>query len=375
MMKKGRLCRVALILLCVSMLASLISCTQNGEEEERAPAGMQFATVQGADYRLFIPTHWSVNLVYGISGGYYSLGTQSTVSVECYPITEKMEAALSALPAPAAEEKKEDDASPWKLRADWFYENELKPLIATLATGTIEMVEINCVSVLLDGVNARQYHAITTVADHKLHFVQVVGERAGKFYVLSFTVDDALYFNLKESDYPKILENFRFSDKPFVPNEPMKVIPEGEAPEGMKLASNDDVSYALYVPQSWNVNEHEEIFAATAPDGSSLSVIPYMPSGNEVMSVLDYYEWNKAAMLKTSPNGFEEISSQQITVDGAAAMRYEYLYTVGGVTYHYAQVITVWRGMFYNLTYTALPDRFDTNLADVQAILDAFDFR
>jgi len=374
-MKKGRLCRVALILLCASMLLSLVSCAQNGEDGESAPAGMQFATAEGADYRLFLPTHWSVNLAYGISGGYYSLGTQSTVSVECYPISDEMEAALAVIPVPAAGDGKEDETSPWKLRADWFYENELKPLIASLATGAIEMVEINCVSVLLDGVNARQYHATTTVAERKLHFVQVVGERAGKFYVLSFTVDDALYLNLKENDYPKILEEFRFSEKPFVPKEPTKEIHDGEAPEGMQLASNEDVSYAFYVPSSWSVSKNEEIFAATAPDGSNMSVIPYMPASDEVMSVPEYYEWNKAAMIKTSPNGFEELSAEEITVDGAAAMRYEYLYTVGGVTYRYAQVITVWRGMFYNLTYTALPERFEANLTDVQAILAAFDFR
>ena len=93
------------------------------------------------------------------------------------------------------------------------------------------------------------------------------------------------------------------------------------------------------------------------------------------MSVLEYFEWNKTAMLKTSPNGYEEISTEAITLDGSAALRCEYNYTVGGVTYRYVQVITAWRGMFYNLTYTALPENFETNLTDVQSILDAFDLR
>lgn len=377
-MKNGRFGRLALLLLCAAMLLSLVSCAQKESDGETAPSGMQFATAEGADYRLFIPTHWSANLAYGISGGYYSLGTQSTVSMKTYPITAQMEEALAAADAAggaagaAAEES--PAPSPWRLRADWFYENELKPLIASLATGEIETVQINCVSVLLDGVNAQQYHVSANVGESKLHFVYAVGERAGCFYVLTFISEDSLYPNLKE-DYSKILEEFRFAKTPFVPKEPVKVIENEGAPEGMKLASNGDVAYAFYVPLSWSVNENEEIFAAKAPDGSSMSVVPYMPGSDEIMSVLEYYEWNKAAMLKVSPSGFEEISSREITLDGAAAMRYDYFFTVGGVTYRYAQVITVWRGMFYNLTYTALPEKFEANLADVQSILDAFDLR
>lgn len=377
-MKNRRFCRVVLLVLCAAMLLSLVACAPSGEDAEKAPDGMQFATASGADYRLFIPTHWSANLAYGVSGGYYSLGTQSTVSMKSYPITEEMEKALSTSVSAgestaASETDKSDAKSPWRLRADWFYEKELKPLIASLATGGVSMEEINCVSVLLDGVNAQQYHARATLGDSELHFVQAVAERGGKFYVLSFTCENSLYPNLKE-DYSSILLSFRFSEKPYVPTEPLKEIPDGEAPEGMKLASNGDVAYAFYVPASWQIDANEEIFAATAPDGSSMSVIPYMPGSDEIMSVPEYYEWNKAAMLKTAPNGFAEKSAEEIRVDGVAAMRYEYSYAVGGVTYHYVQVIAVWRGMFYNLTYTALPENFDANLADVQSILDAFDF-
>lgn len=383
-MKKGHGCRVALILLCAAMLFSLISCTQGAEEEgEKVPAGMQLATAEGAYYRLYLPTYWSANLAYGVSGGYYSLGTQSTISVKEYAISAEMEEQLAAAVKKGEEEAAQETesetgeptkAAPWRLRADWFYENELRPLIASLASGGVETVDINCVSVLLDGVNAQQYHASATVGANKLHFVQAVCEKGGKFYVLSFTSEDSIYPNLKDH-YSSVMDAFRFSDTPYTPKEPLKVIPSEKAPDGMKVASNGKVAYAFYVPDSWTVNEYEEIFAASAPDGSSMSVIPYMPGNDEIMNVLEYFEWNKAAMLGAAPNGYKEISAEEIKVDGSAAMRYEYLYTVGDVTYHYVQVITVWRGMFYNLTYTALPENFEANLEDVQKILDAFDFR
>ena len=375
-MKNGRFLRITMILLCLCMMLSTVSCSQDSEDVE-VPSGMQLATAEGALYRFFVPTHWSVNTAYGVSGGYYSLGTQSTVSVQSYPITEEMETALSAAVAAgknATVAEGETAPTPAKLRADWFYENVLKPTVASLATGGMEAVAINCVPVLLDGVNAQQYHVSATVGEELLQFVHVVGERGGEFYVLSFVSADTIYANLKD-DFATMRDAFRFFETPYVPKTPVKVIPEESAPEGMKLASNADVSYGFYVPNSWSVNENEEIFAATAPDGSSMSVIPYMPASGEEMSVLEYFEWNKTAMLKTSPNGYEEISTAEITLDGAAALRCEYNYTVGGVTYRYVQVITAWRGMFYNLTYTALPENFETNLADVQSILDAFDLR
>ena len=54
---------------------------------------------------------------------------------------------------------------------------------------------------------------------------------------------------------------------------------------------------------------------------------------------------------------------------------YEYEYTVGGVTYRYLQIIIGYKSMIYNLTYTALPQNFEANRADVEAIIAAFTFR
>ena len=53
----------------------------------------------------------------------------------------------------------------------------------------------------------------------------------------------------------------------------------------------------------------------------------------------------------------------------------EYEYTVGDVTYRYLQVIVGYQSMIYNLTYTALPQNFEANRADVEAIIAAFAFR
>jgi hypothetical protein len=56
-------------------------------------------------------------------------------------------------------------------------------------------------------------------------------------------------------------------------------------------------------------------------------------------------------------------------------MCYEYYYSIGGVAYRYKQIIAVYKGMFYNFTYTAQKDAYDAHTAEVDAILEAFEFR
>ena len=80
-------------------------------------------------------------------------------------------------------------------------------------------------------------------------------------------------------------------------------------------------------------------------------------------------------MTSTSGGGYRRISEAEITIGGGKALQYEYEYTVGGVTYRYLQVIVGYRSMIYNLTYTALPQNFEANRADVEAMIDAFTFR
>ena len=363
-MKKTFVTRFLSLLLCLLMLCSLVACSDDGDEE-KIPDGMQVATAAGADYRLYIPTHWSLNLDYGISGGYYSLGTQSTVSVQAYPITEEMEASMLEAEAEGA-----------GARAAWYYETALSPLVASLATGGVERVEENCKSLLLDNVNAMGYHAKATVGETLIHFVHVVGERKGAFYVISYSVADILYENLKE-DFHLICAEFVFSDSPYEPDEKMKELSDDvTAPEGMQMASNGDVSYRFFVPLSWRVDANQTIFAAVAPDGSSsVSVVPYLPHSDEIMNISEYFDMTRRALKKASHDGYEDVSEKEVKLGGAAAMQYEYRYSVGGVTYSYLQVITVWRGMFYSLTYTALPENYETNLGDVQQIIDAFELR
>ena len=122
------------------------------------------------------------------------------------------------------------------------------------------------------------------------------------------------------------------------------------------------------------VTETGNVYGATAPDGSYVSVVPYLPSGDGI-SVKGYFEKSEELMQSTSGGQYRRISEAEIAIGGGKALQYEYEYTVGGVTYRYLQVIIGYKSMIYSLTYTALPQNYDTNRADVDAIIAAFTFR
>ena len=357
-MKKRIILRTLTVLLLIATLLLAVSCA--AKEETLVPDGMQSATAYGATYRLYVPTTWSLKIMPGISGAYYNVMQQSAVSVAEYPIDEALAAELAAL---------EEGSS----RIGYYYETNLFAQIKLMATGDVHLYEEDCIATTLGGANARQYHASATVASEVTHFLHIIAEKDNKFYVFSFTAIEDLYTYCMD-DVKKMIENFGFG-KEYTPTDAIKTFPtDANAPTGMQIASGDEVEYFFYVPSTWSPNKTNNIYAATAPDGSFVSVVSYLPS-SEGISVKSYFEQSEELMKTTSGNQYTRISETETTLGGGKALQYEYEYTVGGVTYRYLQVLVGYKSMIYNLTYTALPQNFEANRADVEAIISAFTFR
>ncbi len=353
--------KVLAMLLCIGCLLSLLACSQN-KEGEYIPDGMKIANCVGDDFRLYVPGIWNVNTGYGVAGAYYKLATQSTVSVVKY-------AADAQLPDETAEQ---------------FFLRQCYATVEEQALGgSLKLYEEEPSTDLLDDVNAvrRHYSAVMdTYAEEKaeqreLHFLQVVGKKDGHFYVFTFTAVSELYNSLLP-DVEKMLSEFIFAS-PYTTDDYAKELQEdAKAPEGMKLASNSDVMYRFYVPKDWVVNREERIFSAyDANDKSSVSVVPYMPESNS-MSVGQYFALSRDLMMKSGEGKFELLASgEQVDMGGRVATVFDYYYTVGGVQYRYRQFICAYRSMIYCMTYTALPENYETHLADVTAMIEAFEFR
>jgi hypothetical protein len=152
-------------------------------------------------------------------------------------------------------------------------------------------------------------------------------------------------------------------------------------------AFGDDVAYCFYVPTSWNIRMDDSIYSAHveikdeatgAYDRTSVSVIPHLPqNASGQMSVAEYFEWNRSEMEKIGgADGFEMISTTEgMNLGNRQATLYEYRFRVGGEWYHYRQYVVAYRSMIYCLTYTSTDAYYDAHLAELEAIVGAFQFR
>ena len=361
-MNNQRILKTAIGLLCICAMLLCSSCS--AADTDSAPNGMHTAAAAGADFRLYVPTSWNINTAYGISSAYYTLSNQSSVSVVKYPVTEQMQQELDG------EEN----------RIEWFYRETVYPQISAGASGAVVKHEADCVSTVLGGANARQYHYTAPIEGETLHFLHVIAEKNNAFYVFSFIATEDLYAmlysdNKQESDVAKILKAFVFA-KPYTPAEPARELnANATAPEGMKLASGKDVAYLLCVPNDWTVDLSQSVYSALSADKkASVSVVPYLPNG-EVTSVVGYFEETEKMLERVSGGAYEQLHYEVTTLGGGQAMRYEYKLTLGGETYHYNQIVGNYKGMIYNLTYTAKDADYALHLAEFEQIINAFQYQ
>ncbi len=361
-MKNNRIFKALTAMLCLCAVLLCTSCSL--AKTDSAPDGMQTATAAGDDFRLYVPTSWNLNTAYGISGAYYSLNNQSSVSVVKYPVTDTMKTAM------------EGETNP----TDWFYQTELYTQLESSASGPIIKHEEDCISTVLGGANARQYHYSAPINAEKLHFLHIIAEKSNAFYVFSFVANEELYAmlysdNKAQSDVTKILQAFVFAE-PYAPVDPARETIENEkTPDGMKLASNNDVAYCFYIPNEWKTDTNQTVVSALSADGlASVSVVPYLPNG-EINTVVGYFEESEKMLNHASGGAYELIDSKQMTLGGGNAMCYEYTLTLGGTIYRYRQIVGNYKGMIYNLTYTAKNSDFDQHINEFDAIVNAFTYQ
>ncbi len=353
--------RLLPLLLLSALLLSLAACAQG--PDDTVPQGMMLASCVGADYRLYVPTSWVANTSYGVSGAYRNLSKLSTVSVNRYDIPAEM----TAEPAPAEQAD----------RLGYFHATYcLPPIASTALDGKLTMDTEKCIPTTLDGVNAKQYVFHGLIDGTTLHFLQVVAERNGGFYVLSFAATAEMY-ELCLSDVEKIVSEFVF-DEPYMPSTYVKELEKDEnTPAGMKVAYGKDVAYRFYVPTAWEVRMDDTVYAAVHPtDRSSVSVMPYMPDADN-MSVAEYLQMNRDQMTRLlGTDALEVISdSQKVDLGGRQATVFEYRLTLGGQVYRYRQYVAAYKSMIYSLTYTARDADFEAHLGDLDMIVANFKFR
>ena len=340
---------VALMLALLLLSVALYGC-KSGDDE--IPEHMQHATIAGSDYRLYLPIDWNLLTDTGVSGGYASMQNKAVIYVKVYDNPEGLTAAAywSTVLAPALLET---------FDADTQSNTQMMPIETTL----------NEHAAILIGYEGTREMVTYQGQD-------IICPKDDKMYVLSFCARKDLYEGYL-TVFDEVKKNFKFSDTPFEPKDPINTVdPDAEAPEGMQLASNDDVAYRFYVPKSWVLDKNLPTSSAyvSESDRSNVNVTVYMPEVDHIESVDDYW----ATCLEELKKGMSiegAITDSETTVDGCKAKTYEYTANIEGHLFRFAQTITSYRGMIYTITYTASIDNYKAHRDAYSDILAAFDFR
>ena len=198
----------------------------------------------------------------------------------------------------------------------------------------------------------------------------MITESDGNMILLSFYCPEEVYENYLEQ-FEEIIDVFVIRPLPEVSGDD---VTDKKTPEGMKIASSDDLEYRFYVPKSWvcsSTSGRSEAYLAV--DGRpNVTVTSQSPDTD--MTVEEYFEACEEE-YKDRLEGYELIDEEEIKVDGRSAVSYTYDLTADGETYRIMQTVITRDGLIYSITYTAPIDCFEDHLGDVEDILGAFDFR
>ena len=166
-------------------------------------------------------------------------------------------------------------------------------------------------------------------------------------------------------------------------------------PAGMKRVENGNVDYTLYVPEKWTVDLTTHVTSAYFPDDrSNISLTAFSLTGDDTyISPADYWARYVAdckttftdfrylsdseettAEGETAPEITDEEAAVKITFGGMAANKYRCSMKVTGQEYRYTVVVCIRGGYAYMLTYTALPDYYETHTEEIDNVILNFSF-
>ncbi|MBQ8410015.1 MAG: hypothetical protein IJY39_14240 [Clostridia bacterium] len=346
--KKG----VAWALLCIILIGALASCgAQSG-----VPDGYQLIACEGDCFRLYVPTGWTSNSWSGVTGAFYSMAENASVSVYVA-----------------------DDAAEMTAEEYWEYSNEM--LAGSLTEYSFSGKTEKAVLGGQPAVKA-SYSAKVSVKDDGetvetvYKFLQVMARYGGEMYILLYSAPEEYYDSHVEavegdSDGKGIIPYFVFAE-PYRSEEKKEYADDVELPEGMKLISTDERAYRFFVPVDWVINDRTEISAAYAPenDSANVSLQMYM-TGDESKTVSDFFA-ECEERYETVFDSYTLLSDTEIEMSGIKAKKYVYTVVIGGVEYRQMQAIVMQGAVYYVLTYTALPEVFDAHLNDVDLMIEHF---
>lgn len=176
------LCAAAAAAVCLSVFTG---CSSGSDSWH--PAGMKLASSEDADYKMWVPESWTVDMSTGITSAYAGSGDYSNVSVTAQNLS--------------GEQNYLTPSEYWEI-----YKTDLEATFPDIAYD--EDTE-GGISLMLDENAAMKYSYTATVTGTEFHFISVVCIRSGTVYLITYTAQPAIYENHLE-EVQNILDNFSF---------------------------------------------------------------------------------------------------------------------------------------------------------------------
>ena len=334
-------------ILCVALILilalSLASCAQSD-----APEGMQSATVAGEPFILYVPKTFTVNTSSGVSSAYMTFDANYTNSI----------IVTARYYTPDTDMTVDEYVS---LLGESFTEAGTDTELTSLS------------STVLAGLDAKKMD-YTLTKDSKTYSVsQYITKHKGDMVSLTFYVS-AENNEMFLDGIEQILTYFTLTDKAEVTGD-NKV--DKHTPDGMKIASADNLEYRFYVPTAWICDSESGISEAHYPesDKSNVTVTSYSPTS--AMTLEEYFELVNKSYQDTLASYSVTDTKKDLTVADNDAISLEFKAKYGDREYVVHQVMVYYPQvkLFYNITYTATAESAPLHTDDFSAMVDAFTFR
>lgn len=178
---------ISLIIALVLCIITLVSC---GGADDYVPAGYKRASNKNADYELYVPEGWTVDMSTGVTTAYAS--DRSNISFVGFELNDTM---IQFDPATTTgEDEAETDEGDGEITEIKTVDDYWKYYEGTFNSTFSEMEYLtNGENMLVSGIEAKKYVYKATVTEIEFVFLQVVAIKDKTVYVFTYTARENLY--------------------------------------------------------------------------------------------------------------------------------------------------------------------------------------
>jgi len=155
---------------------------------------------------------------------------------------------------------------------------------------------------------------------------------------------------------------------------------EAGSPDGMKLASNEESGYLMYVPDvenCWKVDRsglYTSACYSSGDDATNISATAFDVVQGANVTVESWWE-DFVPNLKETYAEMSDIAVKDAKIDGIKGKEYSFSGKLAGNEYKYIITAVIKDAYVYYITYTSTPEFYEEHLEDLESVINNFKFK